>query len=336
VKVKGLPPGVLAAIQAGAAGDGEAALQALRTGLIDAAASGDPGLTTTVPADPRRRSLRKEEWIGEHFATTGAPVGHGFGPENLATGTGNYSFSPRPGVRFIALDTVAEHGLDGGNLDDEQFTWLHDELLAAEAAHEVVMVFAHHSLGTMGQPPASPFLPPGDTGGNLNPVVHFGEGPRESGIVLPCTKVTAAEPPTPDETVRCLLLRHPSVVAFVNGHEHNNRVDPVQGAPGQHGFWEVNTASHIDWAQQTRVVDLVDNRDGTLSVFGTIVDHAAAPEPGGGTAGDSVQRLASISRELAFNDHQAGHAEDGDGGGRGGRDDRNVELIVTNPWHSPI
>ena len=45
--------------------------------------------------------------------------------------------------------------------------------------------------------------------------------------------------------MRCLLLRHKWVVAFVNGHEHNNRVTPT-GAPSQDGFWEINTASHVD------------------------------------------------------------------------------------------
>ena len=44
-------------------------------------------------------------------------------------------------------------------------------------------------------------------------------------------------------------------------------------APG--GFWEVNTAAHVDWPQQARTVELVDNRNGTLSIFGTIVDHVA-------------------------------------------------------------
>jgi hypothetical protein len=45
-----------------------------------------------------------------------------------------------------------------------------------------------------------------------------------------------------------------------------------------------------------------------------------------------VRRLASISRELAFNDHQASHDERGEGGGRGSREDRNVELIVRDPF----
>jgi metallophosphoesterase (TIGR03767 family) len=333
-KVTGVPDATAAAIREGAAGDGERAIRALRTAMIETAAAGDPAFTRTVPSDPDRRPLRKEQWIAEHFDTTGLPAGHGFGAENLATGMGNYSFAPRPGLRFIALDTVAEHGLDDGNLDDDQFRWLHAELLKADAARELVVVFAHHGLATMGQPPVSPFVPPGDTGGNLSPLVHYGEGPRNTGVVLPCHATTPEAPATLDETLRCLLLRHPSVVAFVSGHEHNNRVDPVEGAAGQHGFWEVNTASHIDWPQQSRVIDLVDNRDGTLSVFGTIVDHGAAPDPGAGPASADPGRLASISRELAFNDHQATHAEDGDGGGRGSREDRNVELLVPHPWHS--
>ena len=318
------------AIEDGLAGDGSAAIQRLRDALVGGEAS-----TTVVPPDPARRPLRKQEWMAEHFLTSGLPKGHGFAnnPAAVAEGMGYYSFSPKPGLRFVVLDTVAEHGLEAGNVDDDQFNWLHQQLLMAESSHERVLIFAHHSLGTMGQPPVSPFVPPGDTGGDLSPIVHFGTGPRESGITVPCDKFEPTDAPSQDETVRCLLLRHPSVVGFVNGHEHNNRVDPFEGeAQGQHGFWDINTASHIDWPQQSRVIDLVDNHDGTLSLFGTIVDHAAAPNPGSAPAGDSIQRLASISRELALNDPQATHADNGDGGGRGGREDRNVELLVADPY----
>jgi hypothetical protein len=185
-------------------------------------------------------------------------------------------------------------------------------------------------------------VPPGDTGGNLNPVVHFGDGPRDTQTKLPCKETYAppiAVPPTPPdqlETVRCLLLRHRSVVAFVNGHEHSNRVTAITPAgddvPAQNGFWEINTASHIDWPQQSRVIDLADNRDGTLSIFGTIVDHDSPPEPGAGPATAAVERLGSISRELAFNDPQARHDERGEGGGRGSPSNRNVELLIRNPF----
>jgi metallophosphoesterase (TIGR03767 family) len=342
-KPTNLADDALAAVLAGTGGDGEAAIEALRDGLTDGTAT-----TAAVPSDPRRRPLRKMEWIAEHFQTTGQPVGHGFNhrPQSQVDGMGYYDFSPRPGLRFVVLDTVAEHGLEEGNVDQTQYAWLHDTLLRAEAAspREVVIVFAHHSLPTMGQPPASPFVPPGDAGGDLDTNIHYGNGPRNTGITQGCTKLSPADPPDvvspagSGETIRCLLLRHPSVVAFVNGHEHNNRVDPVPGnpvppaVPPQHGFWEINTASHIDWAQQSRVIDLVDNRDGTLSLFGTIVDHDGPPEPGNGTASDSVKRMASISREIAFNDPQATHSETGEGGGRGSREDRNVELVVRHPY----
>ena len=342
VKVSNLAAGTLAAIDDAAdRGDGEAAIQLLRGAVIAGGSSSE-----IVPSDPRRKPLRKEQWIQEHFKTRGVPVGHGFNyrPESKTDGMGYYDFSPVGGVRFIVLDTVAEHGLEDGNVDHEQYLWLHEKLSQAEERHEYVIVFGHHSLGTMGQPPVSPFVPPGDTGGNLDPVVHFGEGPRFAPEPVPCAKASPSDPPDQTETIRCLLLRHPGVVAFVNGHEHNNRVDPYArreaDGPVEGGFWEINTASHIDWPQQSRVVDLVDNGDGTLSLFGTILDHGAAADPGGsdalsgggGKSGDATSRLASVSRELAFNDPQGLHQDDGEGGGRGGPSDRNVELLIRDPY----
>jgi hypothetical protein len=269
-------------------------------------------------------------------------VGHGFGAENVATGEGNYAFDPKPGapLRFVVLDSVAEMGIDRGNINHSQFRWLHEQLRAAEADRKLVMVFAHHSLRTMDQPFPGPF--PGDQGGRHEPV-HFGEkhpvepGPR------PCAIRDPGSEPTPNETLRCLLLRHPSVVGFIAGHEHNNRIRPHErlDATGRltGGFWEIVTASHIDWPQQSRVLDLVDNLDGNLSIFATMLDHGAPPNPGGappsdgrGRAGASVRRIASMSRELAYNDPDARNGEDGRPDARGTRLDRNVELLVRNPY----
>ena len=137
------------------------------------------------------------------------------------------------------------------------------------------------------------------------------------------------------------------MVAFVNGHEHNNRVTPFRAGAGaaraaqvksSQGFWEVNTASHIDYPQQSRLIDLFDNRDGTLSIFGTVVDHAAAPNPGtAAAAGRSGTLLASIGRELAFNDADANEdpdpgTQEASGSRRGTAADRNVELLIRNPY----
>ncbi|HEX8743693.1 MAG TPA: hypothetical protein VF712_11210 [Thermoleophilaceae bacterium] len=356
-KVRGPSPATRTLIEQAQAGgvDGDEAATILQEAI------GDPdGETAIVPPDPRRRPLRKSEYIAEHFATTGAPVGHGYSPANVASGMGNYSFDPlpnepdappaRPGLRFVVLDTIAENGGDGGNVDDQQFQWLHQELLAAEARQELVMVFAHHSLRTMNQPPVSPFLI-GDQGGNNSTAVHYGLGPGETETECEAEggpPADPATPPLPTETLRCLMLRHPSVIAFVNGHEHENRIDPfprhgedrnqVEG-----GFWEINTASHIDWPQQSRVLDLVDNRDGSLSIFATMLDHSGPPNPGGappsdgrGEAADAVQRLAGIARELSFNDPDSRNGEDDEpaqrGDARGEPEDRNAELVVRNPY----
>ena len=42
----------------------------------------------------------------------------------------------------------------------------------------------------------------------------------------------------------------------------------------------IRTSAEADWPHQDRLIELIDNRDGTLSLFGTLVDNlapAAAP-----------------------------------------------------------
>ena len=88
--------------------------------------------------------------------------------------------------------------------------------------------------------------------------------------------------------MRDLLLKYPNVIAYVAGHTHANRVDLFR--KGRGGFWQINTASHIDWPQQSRLIEVMDNRDGTLSLFATILDHGRADRhPGAGHAGGRVQ-----------------------------------------------
>ena len=74
--------------------------------------------------------------------------------------------------------------------------------------------------------------------------------------------------------VLALLLRFPHVVLWVNGHTHRNEV--IRTPPGANGtgFWEVNTAAHVDFPHQSRILEITDNLDGTWSIFGTIVDAA--------------------------------------------------------------
>jgi metallophosphoesterase (TIGR03767 family) len=267
------------------------------------------GPARKVTADPNRRPLSRAETIAEYFKSTGTPHGHGYTAWNLATSNAYYTFG-KGRVRGIALDTVNPFGGSEGSIDETQLAWLTEQLKKGsrhyldESGHVVkggkhdrlFVIFSHHTIGTM------------DNNSGPNRVL----GPQ----------------------VAELLLRFPNVVLWVNGHTHRNTVTPYarpKHAKVRGGFWEVNTAAHVDWPQQARTVEIVDNRNGTLSIFGTIVDHVAPTSYGKHPT--SPLELASLSRELGANDWQESdrviHGQDGR---RGRVEDRNVELLVPAPF----
>jgi metallophosphoesterase (TIGR03767 family) len=241
-----------------------------------------------VTTDPDRRLLSKKEFVEEHFHTTGSPVGHGFTAANRADGTGYYTFD-KGLCRFVVLDTVNPNGYADGSIDQAQLDWLKATL--ARSKDRLVMVFSHHTSETMSNPLVG-------TGGDPSPRVL-------------------------GDAVVAELLSHDQVIAWVNGHTHKNQVW-ARRRPGGGGFWEINTASHIDWPSQSRIIEVADNRDGTLSLFTTVVDHAG-PAAYAGNLEDPVH-LAGLARELAANDwHNRGD------GYRGATSARNVELLLPAP-----
>jgi metallophosphoesterase (TIGR03767 family) len=272
------------------------------------------GPSRQVSADPRRRFVDRFETIREHFHTSGTPRGHGFNAWNLRTGKAYYAFD-RGAVRCLVLDTVNPNGGADGSVDSEQLAWIERELAAGSRQHldagghpvtnshardRLFVLFSHHTIGTM-----------------TNLTVPAGTAARHGGA-----------------EVRDLLLRYPNAVLWVNGHTHRNTVTPYArpaGGPFPGGLWEVNTAAHIDWPQQSRIVELVDNGDGTISIFGTVVDTAAAESNRGRL--DSPLALAALSRELAGNDWQSrARPVPGEDGRRGAAHDRNVELLLPAPF----
>jgi hypothetical protein len=286
----------------------------------------NPGQTVLVPPDPQRQFVSKQQYRDLHF--TGAQAdGHGFGyvsPAELTASKGSaayYSWSPKPGFRFIALDTTSGAGIVGhsanGNIDGPQFAWLTAELDAAELANQLVVVYGHHPIRSLDanapDEVAPPCLLPGLYGHDLN--VGCDADPRSSSPI----KLGA--------DLQALLASHPHVIAYVAGHTHENKVTPFPGANGS-GFWGIETASEADWPQESRVIDVMDNNNGTLSIFGTGLDTPVpAATPGeGNAAGFSNVQLASISRELSYNDPQ-----NGGGTGEGTDADRNVELLLKDP-----
>lgn len=243
-----------------------------------------------VSPDLKRRHIARAEVVAEHFKTTGSPVGHGFTAQNKAENTAYYTFD-KADVRCIVLDSVNPNGYDTGSLDAKQMTWL-TNLLAA-STDKYVLVFSHHTSGTMDNPLIA-------TGLDLQPRVL-------------------------GDAVVDLLLAHPSVVAWVNGHTHQNRVWAHARPDGSGGFWEINTASHIDFPQQSRLIELVDNNDDTISIFTTMVDHAG-PAAYGGVLSNPVA-LAGLARELAMNDPQQRTSAQ-----EGTTADRNLELLLPKPF----
>jgi len=297
----------------------------------------NPAATALVPPDPERRFVSKAQYK-QIFREGIQPDGHGFGhvdpAEEAASGgaAGYYSFVPVPGLRMIAVDTVCEGGVTGpcadGNVDDPQFRWIEAELKAATAADQLVVLFSHHAIPslTANVPDelAGPCTASDEHGHDLNPGCDV--DPR------PSTPVHLGE-----EMV-ALLHRYPHAIAWVAGHSHVNDVTPYPAPAGSGGFWSIRVAAEADWPQQTRLLQVFDNRDGTLSLFGTIVDHASeatAPPPGTAAASLTPTDLASIGRTLSYNDAQTGgRACEPQACGEGGPEDRNVELLLADPRRS--
>lgn len=264
-----------------------------------------------VTRDGNRRILTRAQYIEEMFRTTGTPAGHGFTAQNRETGVAYWHNDAFDGFRLIGLDTVNPGGYSDGSIGAAQLAWLEQRLTEVSSTHldasgeevrtgnddRLVILFSHHGLRSMDNPNAAP--------DPLEPASND----------LP--RVMADE-------VEALVHRFPNVIAWVNGHSHANIVVPRKSPNGKSGFWDIGTAAHIDWSCQSRLLDVVDNLDGTLSIFCTMVDHDAPVVPGGD---DEVLRLASISRELAANDFQAGFSSSGPGK----PEDRNVELLIRKP-----
>src|SRR6202034_1232563 len=150
------------------------------------------------------------------------------------------------------------------------------------------------------------------------------------------TVVTGGRPPAAGRRVlaaelRDLLLAHRCVVAWVNGHTHVHAVTAIRddGYPG--GFWQVTTASHIDWPQQARIIELLETDRG-LAIACTVIDSAAPVSYRDGADPAGPASLAALARELAANDWQVRELITADGGaGAGTAADRNVVLAVEWP-----
>lgn len=267
------------------------------------------GLVRTVTPDTRRKPFSTAEFVRAHLdpRNTGpGPAGHGFTEDNADGIDVFYTFRIAPGVTGISLDTTTTAGFADGSIGLHQYLWLEKTLRRNSSRYydafgiphrqsvtdELFILFSHHTSWTMG---------------NVLPDRRRPLDPRLTGDALVA-----------------LLKRFPNVVAWVNGHTHENRIVPH--GSGDRAFWEINTAAHVDHPQHARIVELADNGDGTLSLFTTLVEPDA---PYAADYDDTTPSgLASLAREFAFNDPHANLSAAGAVG------DRNTELLVAG--RSPV
>ena len=227
----------------------------------------------------------------------------------MKAGSAYYVEDCTPRVRLIVLDTVNTAGDYQGSIGARQAAWLEEQLAEVHSRHldrqgrwvhttqedRLVVIVSHHGLSTL-----------------INNRAH---SHREADY----PRLLATE-------VEAILHRFPNVILWVNGHTHRNLINPrADETEKTGGFWEITTSSLIDWPCQARLVELVSNGDGTLSIVSTMVDHAAPANP---EDADGLFRLAAMHRELASNDPHLGlrHLKEGS------VLDRNVELIIPAPF----
>jgi metallophosphoesterase (TIGR03767 family) len=265
----------------------------------------------SVGKDANRRFLATADWLAEHFGTADVPgpAGHGFSPDSVASGAAYYAFD-RGAVSVIVLNTVNPAGFAAGSIDEPQFLWLEQELITRSSAYydtagaqvgaenpdRLIIVATHHPSDALNNPFPGP-----------NAEERRYQGPD----------------------LEAMFHRFPNVVLHVAGHTLEHRVVPRPFSGDQsRAYWEITTGSPAAWPMQGRLIEIADNRDGTLSIFSTVYDSAAPINPGDAedpTPDDNQNQrlLASVARQVAARDP----ARD-DGASGLAASDRNAELIL--------
>ncbi len=257
---------------------------------------GDDFLVTKeeVPADENRESLYHDEMIDLIMNTPGLPEGHGYTQNNIDENNGYYAFDAPNGapVRFIVLDTTFRPlGFEGsdttyvsGVIDRVQFEhFLQPELEDAFNDHKLVVLASHEQSD------------------------HLQNDGFDDGRFIS------------EEEFLETTLSYPNIVLHCVGHGHTHRVriHTPEDADGDGGYFEIETTSLIDFPQQFRFFEMVDNGNGTLSINSAVVDHQG--EEGG---------MSELSRKLTLIDSQTGWDEQGM---QGSPETRNIEMIVPIP-----
>jgi len=311
-----------------------------------------------VPPSEKRVQFTIPDYINAHFNTTSSPgpIGHGFTQYNIENNVMYYTFKISDKITGIMLDSCNPNGnltdpslAPNGSFGSIQMAWFQDELrkrhsnyfnsqgqlVCTKNKDELIIVFCHHTISTL-----------------------------NNNFTIPTTFDNDPERIMGPEFVK-ILHSYPNIIALVNGHLHTNVITPFPDPTGRtQGWWEVSSSSHIDFPQQSRIIEIGENSNGTLSIFCTMIDHLspANAERGCFPTGParncccsnsysstkssesredsseerckekySIEEIASISRELSYNDVFIVDEFDTGENRTGTPLDQNVELLLFNP-----
>ncbi len=236
-----------------------------------------PLTTGPIVADARRVSLLPTELLDR---VAGRADGHGVTAAARASGRAFYSFdSADSSVRFVAVDTsVAASSSDGAIRRADLEGLVRPLLQQAEADGKWIIVLSHHAASSLG-------------------------GPTNEGESI-----------SPQEW-RDFLGSFPRVVLHLGAHSHRFGYRVAQPTTG-HAYFEAETASLLDWPDQTRLFEVWDQDNGFLSIRGVPIDYAIEGDP----------TLAEARRRAAA-DYAAGWVT----AGPGDPEARAIELYFPKP-----
>jgi 3',5'-cyclic AMP phosphodiesterase CpdA len=212
-----------------------------------------------TPADDARLPLYQRELLQVLYEAGGDPAGHGFSQADVEANRGYFSVNPIPGkpIRMIVLDTT----------DDQE-----SALGIAQRGSMDAIQFSW-----------------------LHDALIEAAGKQELVIIVTHHRLEDFhnESEVEPEMIRGLLAASENVILHLTGHGHRD-TKRVNTLNGDGGYWELMTASTIDFPLQSRIVELVDERNGYLSIYITNFDHNSAQE----TLADEARQLAG--GKLAF------------------------------------
>jgi len=306
-----------------------------------------------IPRSSKRLLYTGADFIAMHFNTTEypGPLGHGFTEQNRINNTLYYSMKVSECIDGFVLDTCNPSGnledpslAPNGSIGRIQLSWLEGELIKRHSKYyntqgqlvltkytdTLCVLFSHHNHNTMNniynELDTSDLDPQKIAGPEFIKTIQ-----RFPNVILWVNGHTHRNIITPLHTAKCITIGKEKCKNVKSRHKfhhkhHNKQYKGPSKKSGYNGFWEINTASHIDFPQQSRIIEIADNQDGTLSIFGTLIDHLSPPIVNAMGPRYTITEMASISRELSFNDPF------NDPKTRGGLPkDRNVELLINNP-----